>query len=85
VGHRNNRDAIGAQIKLVSAGSLQAATVATAGSYLLSNDKRVHFGLGRETSARSIEILWPDDTLQTLANVKADQALKLDEPGSAAK
>jgi hypothetical protein len=85
VGHRNNRDAIGAQIKLVSAGSLQTATVSTAGSYLSSNDKRVHFGLGKETSARSIEILWPDGTLQTLANVKADQVLKIDEPGSAAK
>jgi hypothetical protein len=59
VGHKSNRDAIGAEVKLVTAKGSQMATVTTAGSYLSSSDKRVHFGPGPETVARTIEIRWP--------------------------
>jgi len=80
VGHRSNRDAIGAEVKLVTAKGSQWATVTTAGSYLSSSDKRVHFGLGSETAARSIEIHWPSGIRQILSNVRGDQILKIDEP-----
>ena len=80
VGHKSNRDAIGAEVKLVTAKGPQFATVSTAGSYLSSSDKRVHFGLGSESLARSIEIRWPSSILQTLKNVRADQILQVDEP-----
>src|SRR5947208_13448257 len=68
VGHISNRDAIGAEVKLVTAKGQQCATVSTAGSYLSSSDKRVHFGLGSESSAHSIDIRWPSARLQTLKN-----------------
>jgi enediyne biosynthesis protein E4 len=80
VGHRSNRDAIGAEVKLVTAKGTQWATVTTAGSYLSSSDKRVHFGLGSELAARTIEIHWPSGTHQTLKDVHADQILKVEEP-----
>jgi hypothetical protein len=79
-GHRSNRDAIGAEVKVVTARGMQMATVTTAGSYLSSSDKRVHFGLGPETSAQKVEIRWPSGILQTLRDVKADQILEVDEP-----
>jgi len=79
VGHRSNRDAIGAEVKLVTAKGSQWATVTTAGSYLSSSDKRLHFGLGSEAEARSIEIRWPSGIHQTLKGVRADQILKVDE------
>ncbi|HET7106457.1 MAG TPA: CRTAC1 family protein [Candidatus Acidoferrum sp.] len=79
VGHRSNRDAIGAEVKLVTAKGSQWATVTTAGSYLSSSDKRLHFGLDSEVSARSIEIRWPSGIRQTLKDVRADQILKVDE------
>jgi hypothetical protein len=41
---------------------------------------RVHFGLGAETSAATIEIQWPSGATQTLRNVAADQILRLEEP-----
>src|SRR5207247_4050741 len=72
VGHKSNRDAIGAEVKLVTARGQQIATVSTAGSYLSSSDKRVHFGLGSESAAQSIEIRWPSGIQQTLKNVRAD-------------
>jgi enediyne biosynthesis protein E4 len=82
VGHKSNRDAIGAEVKLTTAKSSQFATVMTAGSYLSSSDKRVHFGLGSEASAPSIEIRWPSGILQKLSNIGADQVLQIDEPAS---
>ena len=83
VGHKSNRDAIGAEVKLVTAKGPQFATVSTAGSYLSSSDKRVHFGLGSESAAQSIEIRWPSGITQTLKNIHADQILTVDEPVSA--
>ncbi len=83
-GHRSNRDAIGATVKVTSSQGPQFATVSTAGSYLSSSDKRLHFGLGTDASARSIEIAWPSGLTQTLKDVPADQILKLDEPNGPA-
>ena len=84
VGHKSNRDAIGAEVKLITSKGPQFSTVSTAGSYLSSSDKRVHFGLGSESVAQSIEIRWPSGITQTLKNVHADQILTFDEPVSAA-
>jgi len=80
VGHRSNRDGIGAEIKITTSAGSQLATVSTAGSYLSSSDKRVHFGLGAEGVVKSVKIQWPSGVIQTLENVHADQILKVDEP-----
>jgi len=79
VGHKSNRDAIGAEVKLVTAKGTQFATVTTSSSYLSSSDKRVHFGLGPESVAQSVEIRWPSGIVQTLKDVRGDQILKVDE------
>jgi hypothetical protein len=85
IGRHSNRDAIGAEVKLSTAMGSQWATVSTAGSYLSSGDKRVHFGLGAHAVAASIEILWPSGIRQTIRNVQADQILKIEEPDSGGK
>lgn len=86
VGHTSNRDAIGAEVTLITASGSQYATVSTASSYLSASDKRVHFGLGKETTAQRIEIRWPSGIRQSLKNVRADQILQIDEPpGSSPK
>ena len=82
VGHKSSRDAIGAEVKLVTAKGSQMATVTTAGSCLSSTDKRAHFDLGPETAAGTIEIHWPSGIRQTIKNVSADQILKVDEPSA---
>jgi hypothetical protein len=82
VGHKSNRDAIGAVIKLTTARGSQWWTVSTAGSYLSSSDKRAHFGLGPEAAAQTIEINWPSGIHQILHDVKADQILRVDEPAA---
>ena len=79
VGHKSNRDAIGAEIKVATAKGPQFAVVTTAASYLSASDKRVHFGLGAEKVAQSVEIHWPSGIVQTLKDVIADQILQVDE------
>jgi hypothetical protein len=48
------------------------------------SDKRVHFGLGSESLAKSIEIHWPSGMFQTLENISGDQVLQIDEPARGA-
>jgi hypothetical protein len=80
VGHKSNRDAIGAVVKIVTPKGSQYATVSTASSYLSSSDKRVHFGLGSATVAGAVEIHWPSGINQVLKDVHADQIRQVDEP-----
>jgi hypothetical protein len=84
IGHKSNRDGIGAEIKVTTSKRTQLVTVSTAGSYLSSSDKRAHFGLGSDAAAQSIEIRWPSGTLQTLRNVRGDRMLMVDEAGPSA-
>ena len=82
VGHKSNRDAIGAEIKVTTSKGVQLDTVSTAGGYLSSNDKRAYFGLGSDSEAKQVEIHWPSGIVQKLEHVKADQIMKVDEPSS---
>ena len=82
VGHKSNRDAVGAEVKVVTSHGAQYWTVSTAGSYLSSNDKRAHFGLDSDSVARSIEIRWPSGIRQTLTDVAGDRIVKIDEPSA---
>ena len=79
-GHRSNRDGIGAEVRVTTSAGTQMVTVSTAGSYLSSNDKRAHFGLGKDTAASKVEIRWPSGIVQTLTNVKGDRIVNVDEP-----
>ncbi len=83
IGHRSNRDGIGAVIKVTTASGSEYVTVSTTGSYLSSKDKRAYFGLGSNATAKSIEIHWPSGIVQTLKDVSADQILTVDEPAQA--
>jgi len=79
IGHKSNRDGIGAEIKLTTTRGSQYVTVSTCGSYLSAKDKRAHFGLGPDTAAKRVEIRWPSGILQTLENVSGNQTLEVEE------
>jgi enediyne biosynthesis protein E4 len=85
IGTASNRDGIGAKIKLVTAAGEQYGMVSTASSYLSANDKRVHFGLGRESAVRELEITWPSGAVNRLTNVPVDQIINVRERSSAAR
>jgi hypothetical protein len=72
--------AIGTKVRVVTADGMERhAMVSTAGSYLSSNDPRVHFGLGTHTEAKLVEIVWPGGAVQRMENVKADQIVRVRE------
>jgi hypothetical protein len=80
-GHRSNRDAIGAKLKLITkSGRTLYNHVTTSVGFMSSSDRRVHFGLGTEDGISSLEIRWPSGTVQTLADVKVDQLAAVEEP-----
>lgn len=81
IGHKSNRDGIGAEIKVNTRHGTQWLTVSTSGSYLSSSDKRAHFGLGRDTTVEAIEIRWPSGIVQRMNQIAGDQILRVEEPG----
>jgi len=73
-GTRSNRDGYGARVQVN--GQVRFATAA--GSYLSSNDKRLHFGLGSAETA-NIEIRWPSGIHQVVRDVKVDEFIVIEE------
>ena len=80
VGVKSNRDAIGAEVRVLPQQAEQYATVTTTASYQSSSDKRLHFGLGSADTVREIDIRWPSGIRQVLTNQKVDAILTVTEP-----
>lgn len=80
VGTRANREAYGAIVRVESAGRVQCQAVVAASGFAAQNDRRLHFGLGDATRAEKIEIRWPSGAVTTLANERAGQRLRVEEP-----
>jgi enediyne biosynthesis protein E4 len=79
VGTKSNRNGIGARIKCVTADGTQIDEVRSGGSYYSQNDLRVHFGLGKNQKAVSIEIRWPSGRVETLKDTAANQLIVVKE------
>ena len=60
------RDAVGSTVYLSADGMRQRGDVLSGGSYLSSNDLRVHFGLGDATDGGTAEIHWPSGKKETV-------------------
>jgi hypothetical protein len=81
-GVKSNRDGIGARIKVVTKAGAQYNHQTSSVCYASSSLGPVHFGLGSEPIAQTVEITWPSGTVQRLQNVTADQTLKVVESAS---
>ncbi len=79
IGHRSNRDAIGARIEMRSPGLMQVNRVTSAIGYASSSDLTVHFGLGGCTKADA-DIEWPSGERQVLTNIPIDRFVTIQEP-----
>ena len=83
VGVISNRDAIGARLFLTAGGVTQLREQ-VGGMHRSSQDhQRVHFGLGPNTVADSLEIVWPSGAVQVLEGVPADQLIQVVESTTA--
>jgi hypothetical protein len=78
-GTGNNKEAIGARIRVSSGARTQIRDVKSGSSYLSQNDLRAHFGLGAATRADRIEVVWPSGRMEAIANVSANQIITIEE------
>jgi hypothetical protein len=79
IGAKTNRSGIGARIRVVTEERAQIDEVRSGGSYYSQNDLRVHFGLGKATKIKSIEIRWPGGAVETLSDVAVNQVIYVKE------
>jgi len=72
VGHKSNRDAIGAWVNVRAGGRTISRQVMPTRSYLSQSELPVTIGLGKLGKVDSVEIVWPGGQKQQVANVKLD-------------
>ena len=78
-GPKSPRDAVGATVYLKAAGMRQRGDVLSGGSYLSSNDLRVHFGVADATSVDDVEIRWPSGAVDHLKLPSVDRIFTIEE------
>ena len=80
IGHRSNRQGIGARLVAETpAGRKLTRFVAAGSSYLSSSDPRVLFGLAAETSVKTLTIYWPSGKVQVVENLAGGKYVKIEE------
>jgi hypothetical protein len=57
----------------------QRGDVMSGGSYMSSNDQRLHFGLGQATDVDKLDIHWPDGQQETVALPSVDRYFAIEE------
>jgi hypothetical protein len=79
VGHRSNRDAIGARVTVRTGELSQVWEIKrTVGIYSCS-DPRAHFGLGEALKADLVRVRWPSGKVDEFRDVAADRHYLVDE------
>jgi hypothetical protein len=79
-GTRSNRSAIGAQITLFWNGKEQLQQVSGGEGFASENDRRVHFGLGKDPHIDKAVIHWPSGVVQTLNHLAPNRLYTIEEP-----
>ena len=78
-GPKSPRDATCATVYLKANGMRMRQDVLASGSYISSNDRRLHFGLGDATDAGTAEIHWPDGARETVKLPAEDRIFTITE------
>jgi len=78
-GPKSPRDAVGATVYLTAGGIRQRGDVLSGGSYLSSNDFRVHFGLSDVSTVDRVEIHWPSGSVEQLKLSAVDRIVTVEE------
>jgi hypothetical protein len=79
-GTKSNRSAIGAKLTLFWNGKQQVQLVSGGNGFASENDRRVHFGLGKNPSIDKVVIRWPSGVMQTLTDLAPNRLYNAKEP-----
>jgi hypothetical protein len=78
-GPKSPRDATCAKVYLKANGMRMRQDVLSSGSYISSNDRRLHFGLGDATVSGTAEIHWPSGAKETIKLPAVDRIFTITE------
>ena len=70
---KGHADVVGARVELRVGGRTLTRFAKGGGSYLSSNDRRLHFGLGGETKPGRLTVTWPNGVQQHFDDLAADR------------
>jgi hypothetical protein len=79
-GTKSNRSAIGAQVTLEWNDQKQIQQVSGGSGFAAQNDRRLHFGLGKNPQIEGAVIRWPSGRVQSLKGIVANKLYKVKEP-----
>jgi hypothetical protein len=79
-GTKSNRSAIGAEVTLYWNGQRQVQEVSGGSGFAAQNDRRLHFGLGKDPKIDKAVIRWPSGKLQEIASPAPNQLHQVREP-----
>ncbi len=79
-GSKSNRSAIGAEVELAWNDQKQLQEVSGGSGFSAQNDRRLHFGLGKDPQIKSAVIRWPSGKVQTLDSLTPDKLYTIEEP-----
>jgi len=78
-GVASNRSAIGAQVRLFWDGRQQVQQVSGGSGFCSQNQRRLHFGLGKNPRIEKAEIRWPSGKIETVDKPVAGQVYRIKE------
>lgn len=79
-GTTSNRSAIGAEVTLYWNSQKQVQEVSGGTGFASQNDRRLHFGLGKNPQMEKVVIRWPSGKIQTIDQPAVDQLHMIKEP-----
>ena len=79
-GRSSNRSAIGSQVRLFWNGQEQVQEVSGGSGFGAQNQRRLHFGLGKQPHVEKAVIRWASGKVQTLSAPQIGHLYRLKEP-----
>jgi hypothetical protein len=78
-GKKSNRNAIGARVEVEAGGHKQVRFVVGGGSYLSASERRLLIGLGEQTRAERVTVVWPSGRRQEFRDLEGRRGWRLYE------
>ena len=78
-GSASNRSAIGAEVRLFWDGRQQVQQVSGGSGFCAQNQRRLHFGVGKNPRLEKAEIRWPSGKVETIEKPVVGQTYKIKE------
>ncbi|HVT73592.1 MAG TPA: FG-GAP-like repeat-containing protein [Lacunisphaera sp.] len=76
----SNRFGVGATVRIETAAGVQVRQLVVTRGSMSSSEPMLHFGLGDDTTVRSLEVRWPSGLVQRFTHLAADRRYTITEP-----